>query len=130
MRKNMLKDQHCEELDGLFISALSYAENHDIDWQYALIMGAYHLMEYSNYHSDGDTPQVSALMLFAMKTSLLKRSNEEALKNASDQIQVSIEFDPEVKGKERQAIALIVAAMQAIVEDLYKAQEPKVDTLH
>ena len=130
MHKNKLKDQICEELDERFISALSYAENHDIDWQYALIMGTFHLMEYSNYQSDGDIVQASALMLFAMKTSLLRRMNENLLDEIAAEFSITIEAGPKIRGNESQAVTILIAAMQSCVEEMFISQGAVTRGLH
>jgi len=122
MNEKKQDDLNFEKLNDLFVSALRFAENNDVDWQHAITLGAYHLMEFSSWQSEGDIPQISSLMLFAMKTSLLRRMNENLLDEIAAEFSITIEAGPKIRGNESQAVTILIAAMQSCVEEMFKSQ--------
>jgi len=122
MNEKKQDELNFEKLNDLFVSALRFAENNDVDWQHAITLGAYHLMEFSSWQSEGDIPQISSLMLFAMKTSLLRRMNENLLDEIAAEFSITIEAGPKIRGNESQAVTILIAAMQSCVEEMFKSQ--------
>lgn len=115
-------DLNFEKLNDLFVTALKFAENNDVDWQHAITLGAYHLMEFSSWQSEGDVPQISSLMLFAMKTSLLRRMNEDLLDEIATEFSITIEAGSKIRGNESQAVTILIAALQSCVEEMFKSR--------
>ena len=122
MNEKKQEDVNFEKFNNLFVTALKFAENNDVDWQHAITLGAYHLMEFSSWQSEGDIPQISSLMLFAMKTSLLRRMNENLLDEIAAEFSITIEAGPKIRGNESQAVTILIAAMQSCVEEMFKSQ--------
>jgi len=130
MNEKKQEDVNFEKFNNLFVTALKFAENNDVDWQHAITLGAYHLMEFSSWQSKGDIPQISSLMLFAMKTSLLRRMNEDLLDEIAGELSVTIEAGPKIRGHESQAVTIIVAALQACVEEMFKTRGAAMRSVH
>ena len=130
MSEKKQDDLNFEKLNDLFVAALKFAENNDVDWQHAITLGAYHLMEFSSWQSEGDIPQISSLMLFAMKTSLLRRMNENLLDEIAAEFSITIEAGPKIRGNESQAVTILIAAMQSCVEEMFKSQGAVTRSVH
>lgn len=130
MNEKKQDELNFEKLNDLFVSALRFAENNDVDWQHAITLGAYHLMEFSSWQSEGDIPQISSLMLFAMKTSLLRRMNENLLDEIAAEFSITIEAGPKIRGNESQAVTILIAAMQSCVEEMFKSQGAVTRSVH
>lgn len=130
MNEKKQDDLNFEKLNDLFVAALKFAENNDVDWQHAITLGAYHLMEFSSWQSEGDIPQISSLMLFAMKTSLLRRMNENLLDEIAAEFSITIEAGPKIRGNESQAVTILIAAMQSCVEEMFKSQGAVTRSVH
>jgi len=130
MDKKKQDEINFEKLNDMLVNALKFAEDNDVDWQHTITLGAYHLMEFSSWQSNGDIPQVSSLMLFAMKTSLLRRMNEDLLDEIAGELSVTVEVGPKIRGNESQAVTIVVAALQACVEEMFKTRGAVMRSVH
>ena len=118
--KTRNEKQKMQRLNDLFIEALTYAEDNDIPWQNAAIMGSFHLCEFSCYKSSGNITEIFSLMTHAMSCSAFKRVNEDDLDELVDHLDVRIGIGQKVKGHENQATAIIISFVQQTLEALLK----------
>lgn len=118
--KTRNEKQKMQRLNDLFIEALTYAEDNDIPWQNAIIMGSFHLCEFSCYKSNGNITEIFSLMTHAMSCSAFKRVNDSDLDDLIDHLDVRIGIGEKVKGQENQASAIIISFVQQTLEALLK----------
>ena len=118
--KTRNEKQKMQRLNDLFIEALTYAEDNDIPWQNAAIMGSFHICEFSCYKSNGNITEIFSLMTHAMSCSAFKRVNEHDLDDLVDHLDVRIGIGEKVKGQENQASAIIISFVQQTLEALLK----------
>ena len=88
--KTRNEKQKMQRLNDLFIEALTYAEDNDIPWQNAAIMGSFHICEFSCYKSNGNITEIFSLMTHAMSCSAFKRVNEDELDELVDHLDIRI----------------------------------------
>lgn len=119
-----------DEFNDLLMKAFAFADDNNLEWQQAMVYSAYHLVEYGNWRSKTDVTQVSALMLYAMKKSLMRRMNDDSLRDASAELSFSIEASPQINGREAEAATLIISAAQAAIEQLFKGKGVQFGALH
>ena len=118
--KTRNEKQKMQRLNDLFIEALTYAEDNDIPWQNAAIMGSFHICEFSCYKSNGNITEIFSLMTHAMSCSAFKRINEDELDELVDHLDIRIGIGEKVKGQENQASAIIISFVQQTLEALLK----------
>ena len=118
--KTRNEKQKMQRLNDLFIEALTYAEDNDIPWQNAAIMGSFHICEFSCYKSNGNITEIFSLMTHAMSCSAFKRINEDDLDDLVDHLDVRIGIGEKVNGNENQATAIIISFVQQTLEAMLK----------
>ena len=122
--------QKMQRLNDLFIEALTYAEDNDIPWQNAAIMGSFHICEFSCYKSNGNITEIFSLMTHAMSCSAFKRINEDDLDDLVDHLDVRIGIGEKVNGKEHQATAIIISFVQQTLEAMLKKDHSHSKRVH
>ena len=118
--KTRNEKQKMQRLNDLFIEALTYAEDNDIPWQNAVVMGTFHILEFSCYKSNGNITEIFSLMTHAMSCSAFKRVNEDDLDDLVDHLDVRIGIGEKVNGNENQATAIIISFVQQTLEAMLK----------
>ena len=128
--KTRNEKQKMQRLNDLFIEALTYAEDNDIPWQNASIMGSFHICEFSCYKSNGNITEIFSLMTHAMSCSAFKRINEDDLDDLVDHLDVRIGIGEKVNGNEHQATAIIISFVQQTLEAMLKKDHSHFQRVH
>mgnify|MGYP001460709348 CR=1 FL=1 len=128
--KTSNENEKMKHLHDLFIEALTYAEDNNIPWQNAVVMGTFHILEFSCYKSNGNITEIFSLMTHAMSCSAFKRVNDSDLDDLIDHLDVRIGLGEKVKGQENQASAIIISFVQQTLEALLKNDLSHFQRLH
>ena len=128
--KTRNEQQKMQRLNDLFIEALTYAEDNDIPWQNAAIMGSFHICEFSCYKSNGNITEIFSLMTHAMSCSAFKRINEDDLDELVDHLDIRIGIGEKINGNEIQATALIISFVQQTLEAMLKKDHSHCQRVH
>ena len=119
-----------EQFNNLFIEVLNYAENNNIDWQTAAVVGSSHICEFSCYHSNGNITEIFSLVTYAMGCSAFKRINEDDLDALVEHLDVRIGIGEKVKGNEDLAAAIIIAFVQQTLDAMLKNDLSSFERVH
>ena len=128
--KTRNEQQKMQRLNDLFIEALTYAEDNDIPWQNAAIMGSFHICEFSCYKSNGNITEIFSLMTHAMSCSAFKRINEDELDELVDHLDIRIGIGEKINGNEILATALIISFVQQTLEAMLKKDHSHFQRVH
>ena len=128
--KTRNEKQKMQRLNDLFIEALTYAEDNDIPWQNAAIMGSFHICEFSCYKSNGNITEIFSLMTHAMSCSAFKRINEDDLDELVDHLDIRIGIGEKIIGNEIPATALIISFVQQTLEAMLKKDHSHFQRVH
>ena len=128
--KTRNEKQKMQRLNDLFIEALTYAEDNNIPWQNAAIMGSFHICEFSCYKSNGNITEIFSLMTHAMSCSAFKRINEDDLDELVDHLDIRIGIGEKINGNEIPATALIISFVQQTLEAMLKKDHSHFQRVH